>query len=138
MWWQQFLEGLGDLVAGLGRNVARFYAETRVGATRKLFFINPIVPNDLDTDGLGGADLRIWIVPTLAVPPDGLTITFQRLVEARPDCRLCCTSAWTTASTRSGHHPHICSSPSSALKHNRARWRPRNSNLPSVSHRRPI
>ncbi|WP_405395414.1 hypothetical protein [Microbispora hainanensis] len=84
MWWQQFLEGLGDLVAGLGRNVARFYAETRVGATRKLFFINPIVPNDLDTDGLGGADLRIWIVPTLAVPPDGLTITFQRLGGGTP------------------------------------------------------
>ena len=84
MWWQKVLEGLGSLVAGLAGNVFRFYVETRVGSTRTLFFLNPIFANNLDTDGSGGADLSISIVPTVGLPPDGLTITFQRIGSGVP------------------------------------------------------
>jgi hypothetical protein len=79
MWFEQPMKSLGDLVAGLGQTVFRFYAETEVGTTRRLFFLSPVLNNDLDTDGSGITDLRVRIVPHVALPPDGLTVTFQRL-----------------------------------------------------------
>ena len=40
--------------------------------------------NDLDTDGSGQTDLRIRVSPHLSLPPDGLTVTFQRLGAGLP------------------------------------------------------
>lgn len=84
MWFANLLKGLGDLVAGLGQGVFRFYAEVEMGGARRLFFLSPVLNNDLDTDNTGTADLRIRIVPHVSVPPDGLTVRFQRLGSGVP------------------------------------------------------
>ncbi|WP_067832511.1 hypothetical protein [Actinomadura kijaniata] len=78
MWWDKLRSSLGDLIGGLVGAGFRCYAETEVGAQRKLFLLTPGLANDLDTDGSGGADLRVWFTPHLALPPDGLAVTFER------------------------------------------------------------
>jgi hypothetical protein len=79
MWFDNLLRSLRDLVAGLGQAVFRFYAETEVAGTRRLFFLSPVLNNDLDTNGSGGADLRVRVLPHVSLPPDGLAVTFERL-----------------------------------------------------------
>jgi hypothetical protein len=90
MWWRKLLESLGRLISNLGRSVDRFYVETRMGSTRAWFLLAPSPPfpavwNNLDIDGSGGADLRIRITPTVALPPDGFTITIERVGSGTAD-----------------------------------------------------
>jgi len=76
--WKKLLTSLANLLSKIGQSVFPFYAETWVGTSQLLFSLLPVVWNYLDIDGDKNADLRIRLVPTLALPPDGVIVTIER------------------------------------------------------------